>query len=232
MSLGVTGQRPKNQRSLVVPHPVPVVGDASLAFPHSALNRKELSGKGEGSIVAVLDGHEKGLYVALDDKQEGKWMYIPGQAEGDVGKGIPREILDMVDVEFDAFDLMLELTEQRIDTRVIETPVRLMDGSYGYRCRMTFNFAFKKKAEYLAKDEFSFYMKLINAAGSTDQYHIIDHASFTGWNTGGAVIGHVDVMNAKTNKIPVMFRTTSSSVNFFRASFSLEWTSPEPIAEG
>ena len=232
MTLGVTGQRPKNQRSVISPNLLPVVGDTAITVETSALNRKDLSGKSEGSMVVVLDGHDKGIYVSTGDTEEAKWMHIPGVSDDELGKGPVRELLDMVDVEFEALDTMLDLTETRIDTRVIETPMRLMDGSYGFRCRMTFNFSFKKKEQYVSRDEFSFVMKLVNAAGSLGEYYIVDHASCIGWSIGGAVIAHVDVFSAKTNNIPVMLRTTSNTSNFYRVSFALEWTSSEPIAEG
>ena len=231
MTLSVTGQRPKNHTSKLAPSLFPVVGDAAIAFEGSSLNRKELSGKQHGSIVVVTDGHDKGLYIATGDAQGDKWIYIPGKDETEVGKGPVRELVDIVDVEFAAFDNMLELTESRIDTRVIETPMLLMDGSYGFRCHMTFTLEFRKKEQYLDRNEFTFLIKLVNATGSDEEYYIVDHVASVGHNISGAVLCDVDVSNAKTNGIPVTFRT-SGSANHYVANFAVEWTAAEPIAEG
>lgn len=231
MTLSVTGQRPKNHTSKLAPSLFPVVGDAAIASGASPLNRKELSGKQHGSIVVVTDGHDKGLYIATGDAQDDKWIYIPGKDETEVGKGPVRELVDIVDVEFTAFENMLELTETRIYTRVIETPMLLMDGSYGFRCHMTFTLEFRKKEDYVSRDEFIFYMKLINATGTGESYYIVDHVACVGHHTSNAILCDVDVANAKTNSIPVIFRT-SDGANHYSVNFAVEWTATEPIAEG
>ena len=231
MTLSVTGQRPKNHISKLAPSLFPVVGDAAIASWASPLNRKELSGKQHGSIVVVTDGHDKGLYIATGDAQDDKWIYIPGKDETEVGKGPVRALDDIVDVEFAAFENMLELTETRINTTVIETPMLLMDGSYGFRCHMTFTLTFRKKADYLDRDEFNFSMELVNATGTGEEYYIVDHVASICHNTGGAVLCDVDVSNAKTNSIPVTLRTTGK-INHYVVNFAVEWTATEPISEG
>lgn len=234
MTLNVTGQKPKSHISKLAPSLFPVVGDAVIAFEGSSLNRKELSGKQHGSMVVVTEGHDKGIYIATGDSQQDKWIYIPGKDETEVGKGPVRELVDMVDVEFAAFENMLELTESRIDTRVIETPMLLMDGSYGFRCHMTFTLIFRKKAEYLSRDEFTFLVKLINVTGSDESYYIVDHVSSVAHNISNAVLCDVDVSNARTNGIPVTLRTagSTSDANHYVVNFAVEWTATEPIAEG
>ena len=231
MTLNVTGQKPKSHISKLAPSLFPVVGDAAISFEGSSLNRKELSGKQHGSMVVVTEGHDKGIYIATGDSQQDKWIYIPGKDETEVGKGPVRELVDMVDVEFAAFDNMLELTESRVYTRVIETPMLLMDGSYGFRCHMTFTLEFRKKQGHEDKDQFPFLMKLINATGTEAEYYIVDHVATSGHNVGGAVLCDIDVSNAKTNGIPVIFRT-SGNTNYYVVNFAIEWTASEPIAEG
>nr|DAP74231.1 MAG TPA: hypothetical protein [Caudoviricetes sp.] len=231
MVLGVTGQRNKDRAGVVTPDPLPIVAAWDILHYESTLNNSEISGKREGSMVVVVEGDNKGIYVATGSGRADKWIYLHGVTEDDVSRDTVRELDDMVDVEFEGFDTMLQITEERITTKVIETPVLLLDGSYGYRCRMTFHFNFKKKSGHESSDSFPFAIKLINATGSEGTYYIVDHGTFTGWNTGGAVIGHIDLDTAKTNYIPVMIKTTGST-NFYHAAFSLEWTATESIAEG
>lgn len=233
MALSVTGQRQKNKLATVAIDTLPTVTAAEVLRSDSLLNRRDLSGKTEGSMVVVLDGPNKGIYVALDDKRDGHWMYLHGvTTEGEASRDTVREIDDMVDVELDNnFNTNFTLADARIDTKVIETPVLLLDGSYAYRCRMTFDFNCTRKPGS-SGTEINFAMNLVGETGDSGQYLPVDHATFTAWVDSGVVLGHIDSKTATTNNIPVRVHVTEGAGTSFNFSFSLEWTSSEQIAEG
>ena len=231
MALSVTGQRQKNKLSTVAIDTLQTVSAAEVLRSDSLLNRRDLSGKTEGSMVVVLDGPNKGIYVALDDKRDGHWMYLHGvTTEGEASRDTVRELDDMVDVELGGgFKTNFDLADARIDTKVIETPVLLLDGTYGYRCRMTFDFNCTRKT---SADEINFTMNLVGETGIAEQYYPVDHATFTAWVDTGVVFGHIDSKSATTNNIPVRVHIAEGSGNSFNFSFSLEWMSTDQIAEG
>lgn len=232
MALGITGQRQKNKLATVAIETLPTVSASEILKPGSLINRRDLSGKNEGAMVLVTDGPNKGIYVALDDKRDGHWMYLHGvSTEGEVGRDTVREIDDMVDVELNGFDTHFTLADARIDTKVIETPVLLLDGTYAYRCRMTFDFNCTRK-EPLSDTEVNFTMNLVGETGIAEQYYPVDHATFTAWVNSGVVFGHIDSKSATTNNIPVRVHIAEGSGTSFNFSFSLEWTSTDQIAEG
>lgn len=233
MALGITGQRQKNKLATVAIDTLPTVTAPEVLRADSLLNRRDLSGKTEGAMVVVLEGPNKGLYVALDDKRDGHWMYLHGvTTEGEASRDTVREIDDMVDVELTGdFDTHFTLADARIDTKVIETPVLLLDGSYAYRCRMTFDFNCTRKSTS-SGTELSFTMNLVGETGDSGQYLPVDHATFTAWVNSGVVLGHIDSKTATTNNIPVRVHVTEGAGTSFNFSFSLEWTSSEMIAEG
>lgn len=77
MTLGVTGQRPKNHRSVISPNLLPVVGDTAITVETSALNRKDLSGKSEGSMVVVLTAMTKVfMYPLVTQKKPSGCTYL------------------------------------------------------------------------------------------------------------------------------------------------------------
>lgn len=233
MALSVTGQRQKNKIATVAIDTLPTVTSAEVLRSDSLLNRRDLSGKTEGAMVVVLDGPNKGIYVALDDKRDGHWMYVHGvTTEGEASRDTVREIDDMVDVELDTnFNNNFTLADARIDTKVIETPVLLLDGSYAYRCRMTFDFNCTRKDESVGT-EINFSMNLVGETGDSGQYLPVDHATLTAWVDSGVVLGHIDSKTATTNNIPVRIHVTEGAGKSFNFSFSLEWTSTEQISEG
>lgn len=233
MALGITGQRQKNKLATVAIDTLPTVTAPEVLRADSLLNRRDLSGKTEGAMVVVLEGPNKGLYVALDDKRDGHWMYLHGvTTEGEASRDTVREIDDMVDVELGGgFETHFTLADARIDTKVIETPVLLLDGSYAYRCRMTFDFNCTRK-DSSSGTELSFTMNLVGEMGDSGQYLPVDHATFTAWVNSGVVLGHIDSKTATTNNIPVRIHVTEGAGKSFNFSFSLEWTSSEMIAEG
>lgn len=233
MALSVTGQRQKNKLATVAIDTLPTVAAAEVLRSDSLLNRRDLSGKTEGSMVVVLEGPNKGIYVALDDKRDGHWMYLHGvTTEGEASRDTVRELDDMVGVELGGgFTTHFTLADARIDTKVIETPVLLLDGTYGYRCRMTFDFNCTRK-EPLSDTEVNFTMNLVGETGIAEQYYPVDHATFTAWVDSGVVFGHIDYKSATTNNIPVRVHIAEGSGTSFNFSFSLEWTSTDQIAEG
>ena len=233
MALSVTGQRQKNKIATVAIDTLPTVTSAEVLRSDSLLNRRDLSGKTEGAMVVVLDGPNKGIYVALDDKRDGHWMYVHGvTTEGEASRDTVREIDDMVDVELDTnFNNNFTLADARIDTKGIETPVLLLDGSYAYRCRMTFDFNCTRKDESVGT-EINFSMNLVGETGDSGQSLPVDHATLTAWVDSGVVLGHIDSKTATTNNIPVRIHVTEGAGKSFNFSFSLEWTSTEQISEG
>lgn len=233
MALGITGQRQKNKLATVAIETLPTVSASEILKPGSLINRRDLSGKNEGAMVLVTDGPNKGIYVALDDKRDGHWMYLHGvSTEGEVGRDTVREIDDMVDVELEGgFENHFTVADARIDTKVIETPVLLLDGTYAYRCRMTFDFNCTRK-DTSNDTEVNFTMNLVGETGDSGQYLPVDHATFTAWVNSGVVLGHIDSKTATTNNIPVRLHITEGAGRSFNFSFSLEWTSTEQIQEG
>lgn len=233
MALGITGQRQKNKLATVAIETLPTVPASEILKPGALINRRDLSGKNEGAMVLVTDGPNKGIYVALDDKRDGHWMYLHGvSTEGEVGRDTVREIDDMVDVELGGgFWDNFTLADARIDTKVIETPVLLLDGTYAYRCRMTFDFNCTRKTES-SGNELNFTINLVGETGDSGQYLPVDHATFTAWVDSGVVLGHIDSKTATTNNIPVRVHITEGAGRSFNFSFSLEWTSSEQIQEG
>lgn len=233
MALGITGQRQKNKLATVAIETLPTAPASEILKPGSFINRRDLSGKNEGAMVLVTDGPNKGIYVALDDKRDGHWMYLHGvSTEGEVGRDTVREIDDKVDVELTGgFETNFTLADARIDTKVIETPVLLLGGTYAYRCRMTFDFNCTRKSGS-SGNELNFTMNLVGETGDSGQYLPIDHATFTAWVDSGVVLGHIDSKTATTNNIPVRLHITEGAGNSFNFSFSLEWTSSEQIQEG
>lgn len=232
MALGITGQRQKNKLATVAIDTLPTVTAPEVLRADSLLNRRDLSGKTEGAMVVVLEGPNKGLYVALDDKRDGHWMYLHGvTTEGEASRDTVREI-DMVDVELGgAFYSHFSLADARIDTKVIETPVLLLDGTYAYRCRMTFDFNCTRLSSS-TDTEISFTLNLVGETGLAGQYYPVDHATFTAWVNSGVVFGHIDSKSATTNNVPVRIHIAEGTGTSFNFSFSLEWTSTEQISEG
>lgn len=233
MALGITGQRQKNKLATVAIDTLPTVTAPEVLRADSLLNRRDLSGKTEGAMVVVLEGPNKGLYVALDDKRDGHWMYLHGvTTEGEASRDTVREIDDMVDVELGgAFYSHFSLADARIDTKVIETPVLLLDGTYAYRCRMTFDFNCTRLSSS-SDTEISFTLNLVGETGLAGQYYPVDHATFTAWVNSGVVFGHIDSKSATTNNVPVRIHIAEGTGTSFNFSFSLEWTSTEQISEG
>lgn len=233
MALGVTGQRQKNKLATVAIDTLPTVAAAEVLRSDSLLNRRDLSGKTEGSMVVVLEGPNKGIYVALDDKRDGHWMYLHGvTTEGEASRDTVRELDDMVDVEFsNEFKNVFTVADARIATKVIETPVLTLLGEYAYRCRMTFDFNCTMQDSFSGTD-LSFTINLVGETGDDSQYLPVDHATITPWVTSGVVFGHIDSKTATTNNIPVRLHFAEGNAKTYNFGFSLEWTSSEPISEG
>lgn len=229
--LHVTGQRGKSHANIVVPEGVPIVRYPMLTDYRSYINDPHLSGKREGMLVAVtseLDGDKGGLYISTGDKDSDPWLQVSTIATAAADEYAVEEIDDAVDVEFDEiFDMYFQLTEtaEKIQTKVIQTPVRTLDGSYSYRCRFTTTFQARWKQEQSQKQEVLFTMKLLNTTGSAEQHNIIDHAVFQPFITSGIVFGSVETHTAHTNNIPVRIHIQEGSTGTYTFSFVFEWTS-------
>ena len=107
----------------------------------------------------------------------------------------------------------------------------LLDGSYAYRCRMTFDFNCTRLSSS-TDTEISFTLNLVGETGLSGQYYPVDHATFTAWVNTGVVFGHIDSKTATTNNVPVRIHIAEGTGSSFNFSFSLEWTSTDQIAEG
>ena len=237
ISLPVTGQRGKNHYSVVIPEGVPVVRASALSDYRSTINDAQLSGKREGMLVAVvdpLDGDKAGLYIATGSNDSDPWTQLSTAAFAAADEFAVEEIDDTVDVEMgQMFNMYFELTEtaQKIQTKVIQTPVRTLDGSYSYRCRLTTTFQANVKQDQNPPTDFTFDLKLLNTTGGPDQHNIIDHATFQPFVTNGVVFGSVEVDSARTNNIPVRMHLGEANTGSYTFSFAFEWTSDYDLRE-
>lgn len=235
--LHVTGQRGKSHASVVIPEGVPIVRASLLTNPNSSINDGQLSGKNKGMIVAVLDkedGDKAGLYVATGSNDSDPWVQVSTIATAAADEFASEEIDDAVDIELDSvFNMYFQLTEtsEKIQTKVIQTPVRTLDGSYSYRCRFTTTFQATWKKDVPQKSDIVFTMKLLNTTGGPDQHNIIDHASFSPFVVTGLTIGAVETHTATTNNIPVRMHITEGSAGAYTFSFVFEWTSNFDLLE-
>lgn len=236
-SLPVTGQRGKNHYNVVIPEGVPIVRASALSDYRSTINDAQLSGKREGMLVAVvdpLDGDKAGLYIATGPNDSDGWTQLSTAAFAAADEYAVEEIDDAVDIELDQiFNMYFQLTEtaEKIQTKVIQTPVRTLDGSYSYRCRFTTTFQATWKSEQPLKNDLTFTMKLLNTTGGPDQHNIIDHATFQPFVTNGLVVGAVETHTATTANIPVRIHITEGSSGSYTFSFVFEWTTDFDLME-
>lgn len=235
--LHVTGQRSRSHKSIAIPEGVPIVRASVLTSPTSYINDPHLSGKREGMMVAVLspeDGDKAGLYIATGDTDSDKWVQVSTIASAAADEFAVEEIDDAVDIELDQlFEMYFQVTEtaEKIPTKVIQTPVRTLDGSYSYRCRLTTTFQATWKQDQPQKNDLTFTMKLLNTTGGPEQHNIIDHAVFQPFVTNGLVVGAIETHTATTNNIPVRLHITEGSTGSYTFSFAFEWTSDFDLLE-
>ena len=235
--LHVTGQRQRNHKSIVIPEGVPIVRTAQLLTHNSSINDCQLSGKRKGMIVAVTDPQEttkRGLWIATGPEDSDPWEQISTAATAAHDEFVVEEIDDAVDVELDElFYMYFELTEtaSRISTKVIQTPVMTLDGSYAYRCRLTTVFQARVKGGQTLKPDTLFTMKLLNTTGGDGTHNIIDHAVFQPFVTTGVCFGAVETYSATTNNIPVRLHASEGNTGNYTFSFVLEWTSTYDLLE-
>lgn len=235
--LAVTGQRQRNHKSIIIPEGVPIVRASALLDYRSTINDAQLSGKREGMLVAVVDtedGDKAGLYIANGSNDSDGWTQVSTVASAAADEYAVEEIDDAVDVELDSiFSMYFQLTEtaEKIQTKVIQTPVRTLDGSYSYRCRFTTTFQANWKSGQPFKNDITFTMKLLNTTGGPDQHNIIDHATFQPFVTTGLVVGAVETHTATTSNIPVRIHITEGSSGAYTFSFVFEWTSDFDLME-
>lgn len=237
ISLPVTGQRGKNHYNVVIPEGVPIVRASALSDYRSTINDAQLSGKREGMLVAVvdpLDGDKAGLYIATGSNDSDPWTQLSVIASAAADEFAVEEIDDAVDVETDQmFDMYFTLAEtsEKIQTKVIQTPVRTLDGSYAYRCRLTTVFQANVKPDMTLPADMLFTLKLLNTTGGPDQHNIIDHAVFQPFVTTGLAFGSVETRTAATNNIPVRLHTAEGNKGIYTFSFVFEWTSTYDLLE-
>lgn len=237
VSLHVTGQRGRSHKAEVVPEGVPIVSYADLTNPQSLINDHQHSGKRKGCLVAVIApeaGDKGGLYVATGNLDSDSWVQVSTISTAAADEFAVEEIDDAVDVELDqVFNMYFELTEtaSKIATKVIQTPVRTLDGSYAYRCRLTTVFQARVKSSTTLKPDTLFTMKLLNTTGGDDTHNIIDHAVFQPFVTNGVCFGAVETASATTNNIPVRLHASEGNTGTYTFSFVLEWTSTYDLLE-
>lgn len=235
--LAVTGQRQRNHKSIVIPEGVPIVRTSQLTRHTSSINDSQLSGKREGMIVAVTapdEGTKRGLWLSTGSNDSDKWIQISTAADSAYEEFAAEEIDDAVDVELGSLfyeKFNLAETSQKIQTKVIQTPVRTLDGSFAYRCRLTTYFMATPKQDVSIPTEVMFSMKLLNTTGGVDQHNIIDHAVFQPFVTIGMVLGAVEVHSATTNSIPVRMHFAEGSSGAITFQFVFEWTSTYDLLE-
>lgn len=237
VNLSVTGQRGRSHKNIVIPEGVPIVRASALDSYQSVVNDPQLSGKTKGMIVAVTakeDGDRAGLYIATGPEDSDPWVQISTIASAAADEFAVEEIDDAVDVELDdVFNMYFELTEtaSKIQTKVIQTPVRTLDGSYAYRCRLTTVFQARVKSTTTLKPDTLFTMKLLNTTGGDETHNIIDHAVFQPFVTSGVCFGAVETYSATTNNIPVRLHASEGNTGNYTFSFVLEWTSTYDLLE-
>lgn len=237
VSLHVTGQRGRNHHNSVIPEGVPIVSYTDLNNPRSFINDPQCSGKRKGCLVAVIApeaGDKGGLYVSTGSLDSDRWVQVSTISTAAADEFAVEEIDDAVDVELDElFNMYFDLTEtaSKIATKVIQTPVRTLDGSYAYRCRLTTVFQARVKSNMTLKPDTLFTMKLLNTTGGDETHNIIDHAVFQPFVTNGVCFGAVETYSATTNNIPVRLHVSEGNSGVYTFSFVLEWTSTYDLLE-
>lgn len=228
--LGVTGQRPKHKESCTTQELMPIFTMEELKDPTSMANQSHLSGKADGAVVAVLEGKEAGIYMASGSEPDSRWVQLSTLGDAAEEEFVVKSFDDMVDFEMGViFNQYFQVTggQDRIPSQVIQTPVKLVDGSWVFHCRLVSTFEVTPKAEAVLKDTILFDMKLKGITDRDDQYYPIDHASFQPFAITGMAFGAVEAHNAKTNNINVRLHINSAETRgTISFNFAFEWTAP------
>lgn len=225
--LNVTGQRHKNRVGLILPEGFPVVRHEELFTHNSVVNQASLSGKGDGRVALVLEGANAGLYVAAGSDPNSGWVRISTVGSVAEDEFAVHEIDDMVDIQWDEnFSQFFNVLEvgKRIPTKVVQTPVKLVDGSYAYRCRFTTTVHARPRqgdGSVPATLEMSFRLTGTTGDGT---HNIIDNAVFQAFVDQGITAGNIDLSDATTNKVRVHLHTAGDWSGDFTFNISCEWT--------
>ncbi|QBQ76607.1 hypothetical protein R4596rev_00044 [Escherichia phage vB_EcoP_R4596] len=224
--LGVTGQRNKNVATKVVADLATAATVEELRDTHNSINRADLSGKQEGSVVLVKkeDGNYS-IFVATGSKPTDVWKELsPTIPEQEM----PAEYIDMVDIQIHQ-DSASNLRMDSSRTSLIQTPMWDTEGELLFRNTLSATCSCTILADGASGVRQDFNFKINGILEQEEQYYDIDtlmcsiHSATT---TNGLTLCMPDVKSAKTNKMVVKVDTMQSLTMSFDLNFLVEWTSP------